>query len=109
MTGTERAIETVSDADLARMVDRAYTESARAWSENRAAVSLAAMLRDSAESAQSYCLTLRDELVRRARDPSCPHEATSSSECSMMRERDAAGRSDTIADCPMHGAYLGEP
>ena len=36
----------------------------------------------------------------------CPWNATTCSECSMMRERSVAGRSDVIPSCAAHGAFL---
>jgi hypothetical protein len=35
----------------------------------------------------------------------CPYEGASASECATIRERRAAGNSDTIAVCPIHGAW----
>jgi hypothetical protein len=39
--------------------------------------------------------------------PPCPW--TTPDECAMAREREAAGRYDTIPDCPVHGAYPPDP
>lgn len=42
-------------------------------------------------------------------DEACPFDATTCSECSLWRERLAAGVTDTIPDCPAHGQYLEDP
>ena len=42
----------------------------------------------------------------RMAEVACPFEQTNCSECSLVRERLAAGVTDTIPDCPAHGPFL---
>jgi hypothetical protein len=111
MTGTERAIERGRLEIMADMAAGIVPRTVRSF----------AALHDYVDANEygGLCdfplLPAADaELVQSALDawlrgPRCSTGGTTPSECSMMRERDAAGRSDTIADCPVHGAYMGEP
>lgn len=65
------AIDTVTDAELDRMVNRAYREAARSHQEARqCSASIAAVLKRVALDADHFWAELRDEQRRRERQES---------------------------------------
>ncbi len=55
-----------------------------------------------------YTSALRKAALARkaeAAAEACPFGGTTADECAMIRERSVAGVSDSVPDCPVHGAY----
>ncbi|MEX1171683.1 MAG: hypothetical protein WEG56_03615 [Chloroflexota bacterium] len=52
-----------------------------------------------------YTTALRKAALARKAAEACPFGGTTPDECSTIRERSVAGVSDSVPDCPVHGAF----